>query len=157
MRLRLPRIEVGKIEPRRIAHEKMQPVELLLAAGGFFCRPIVIGGDLKPRARRQDLHRLAEVDVLVPLDEADDVARNAAAETVIVPVPRIDGKGGRLFVMEGAARPIGVAPSLELDIGADDFDDVVLRFELLHELGRIDVLQIMPSFIRSPRAARTAA
>src|SRR5699024_8220189 len=61
MRLRPPRVEVGKIKPRRIAHEKMQPVELFLAAGGLLRSPVVVGGNFQPRTRRQNFDGLPEI------------------------------------------------------------------------------------------------
>ncbi len=77
-----------------------------------------------------DADGLGEGDVLDLLDEGEDVAGLAAAETV-EELPRlVDGEGGGLLLVEGAeSGPVLRARLFETHIVADDADDVRLFFE----------------------------
>ena len=131
--VRLAGIEVGKIKARRAVHDGKAGILLLFQFRRAFRRLVVVSGDLQPGARRQQLYRLHELDVLIFLHEANDVPRGAATEAMIISAHGIDGKRRRLFVVKRTGRPIACAPALEADIGADDVDDVILRLEFLQK------------------------
>ena len=157
MRLRPARIEIAEVKARGVLHERHQPVPLFLLLGCLLGGTFVVGGHLHLDARGEELHRLHEVHVLVILHEPDDIPRRAAAEAVIVPVRRIDGKGGRLFVMKGTARPIIIAAPFKFYIASDDIRDGVLLFEHADEVLKRLFLHTLPSFgtnnfLKSPMA-----
>ena len=119
----LARIEVVQVEMRRRAQDLQDIVALLFEARRLFGVEIAFGdGHLRPF--REDAHRVHEIDVFDLADEGDDVAGNAAAETVVELPFRIDGEGGRLFVMEGTAPPPVPALALERDVCGDKLHDV---------------------------------
>ena len=138
-------IEIAKIKAGGVLHQSDMPVPFLLFERGKLGGLIVPLGHFEPRAGGKDLHGLHEVHILVFLHEGDDVPAHPAAETVIIPVDGVDGKGGRLFVVEGTACPIVVSPSLQLDIGTDDIYDVILLLDRLKEGGKIPLHYTLPS------------
>ena len=69
--------------------------------------------------------RRGKIHVLVLHHELEHVAARAAAEAVINLSLGVDVERGRLFLMERAKRLVRGTAALELEVCADDLDDVV--------------------------------
>ena len=92
-------------------------------------------GSGMPALRGDGADGLGEADVLHLHDEGEDVAFFVAAEAVEVAVGGVDGEGAGLFFVEGAEAGVVLRAGLaQLDVVADDADDVGL---LLDELGEV--------------------
>ena len=79
-----------------------------------------------------------EGDVFDLLDEAEDVAGDAASEAVIELARGVDGKRRRLLAVEGAEAGIVLrAGLLQLDVVADDADDVRLLLDRVREIAGV--------------------
>src|SRR6516162_6303053 len=89
---------------------------------------------------------LGEGDVLHTLDEAEDVSRCFAAETVIKLLRCMDGERGGLLLMEGTKPKEVLRTSLaQPDVFAHDADDVSLLFDRVCKIAGISHLTIVCS------------
>jgi hypothetical protein len=108
---------------------------------------------------RQVGHGIAEAHAGMLHQEADGVAMRAAAEAVIELLGRVDAEARRFFAVEGAQPHVVGAAALELDVAADDLDDVDARQQVLQEAGwdhRGSLGAQLPA-ARDPLAAGAAA
>ena len=79
-----------------------------------------------------------ERNVFDLLDEAEDVAGDAAAEAVIELARGVDGERRRLLAVEGAEAGVVLrAGLLQLDVVADDADDVGLLLDGVREIAGV--------------------
>ena len=111
--------------------------ELAAQAGfaGFFGGAELALGQRDAALGGDDADGFGEADVLHLHDEGEDVALFVAAEAVEVAVGGVDGEAAGLFFVEGAEAGVVLRAGLaELDVVADDADDVGL---LLDELGEV--------------------
>ncbi len=110
----------------------------LLLGGGQFAirhRPVVVGHG-QADLLRQILDRIDERHAVLLDEEADRIAVRSAAEAVIELLRRGDGEARRLLGVK-RAQPAEVDPALlQLDLPADDVDDVDACQEFLDEGGR---------------------
>ncbi len=74
-----------------------------------FCRLRVGGRDVHPGGGGQFLHSIHELHAALVGHPADRIAMRAAAEAMVEALGIVDGKAGRLLIMEGAA-PFPLAP-----------------------------------------------
>ena len=87
---------------------------------------------------RDQAHGFGEGDVFDFLDEAEDVAGHAAAEAVIKLARGMDGKRRRLFAVKRAKPGEVLRPGLlQLDVVADDADDVRLLLDRVREVAGV--------------------
>ena len=111
--------------------------ELAAQAGfvGFFGGAELALGQRDAALGGDDADGFGEADVLHLHDEGEDVALFVAAEAVEVAVGGVDGEGAGLFFVEGAEAGVVLGAGFaQLDVVADDADDVGL---LLDELGEV--------------------
>src|SRR5207302_7424772 len=86
---------------------------------------------------RHQPHRFRKSDVLDFLNEGEYVAGHAAAEAVKELPGGVHGERRRLLIVEGTkAREVLRARLLELDVIADNANDVGLLLERVFEVGR---------------------
>ncbi len=85
-----------------------------------------------------DAHGFGEGDVLDLLHEAEDIARNSAAEAVKELVGGVDRERRRLFLVK-RAQPLVIlrAGLAQLHVLADDADDVGLLLEGRREVAGV--------------------
>ena len=92
-------------------------------------------GSGMPHFGGDDADGFGEADVLHLHDEGEDVAFFVAAEAVEVAVGGVDGEGAGFFLVEGAEAGVVLrAGFAELEVVADDADDVGLLFDGLGEV-----------------------
>ena len=111
--------------------------ELAAQAGfaGFFGRGEFALGEGDAAFGGDDADGLGEADVFHLHDEGEDVAFFVAAEAVEVAVGGVDGEGAGFFFVEGAEAGVVLGSGLaELDVVADDADDVGLLLDELSEV-----------------------
>ena len=87
-------------------------------------------------ARRQEAYRLREGHVLVLHQKAEYIATRVTAKAIKKPLGGADGERWRLFLMKRAQSLRIRATALELDIVADDIDDISTEQDFLNNLFR---------------------
>jgi len=116
----------------------LMDVEKLAAEPGFF--GLTGSGVAGFRQRNAKLLRnqpdgFGESDVFDLLDEAEDVARDATTEAVIELARGVNGKRCSFLAVEGAEPGVVLRSGLlQLDVVADDADDVGLLFDRVREI-----------------------
>ena len=112
-------------------------------AGGFFRGGEFALGEGDAAFAGDDADGFGEADVFNFADEAEDVARDSAAETVVELADGVDGEGGGFFFVEGAEAGVVLrAGFAQADVSLDHLDDVGLLLDGLGEVGHVDVLRI---------------
>ncbi len=115
---------------------QFEQLAALAGFGGFFGRGELALGQRDAGLLRDDAHGFREADVLNFLHEAEDVAGDLAAEAVVELAHRVDGEGGRFFLVEGAEAGIVLrAGFAQADVALDHLDDVGVLFGELREVG----------------------
>ena len=95
-------------------------------------------GQRNPQLLRHHPHGLGEGDVFDLLHEAEDVARHAAAKAVIKLARGMHRKRRRLLSVKRTQSGIVLrAGLLQLDVVADDADDVRLLLDRVREIARV--------------------
>ncbi len=115
---------------------------------GFAGRRVARFGKGHAEFLRDQPNGFGESDVLDFLDEAENVPGNTAAEAVIELARGMDGERWRLFTVKWAEAGIVLcAGLLQLDVVADDADDVRLLFDRVREIAgvRHSVLRLRTS------------
>jgi len=116
-------------------------VEQLPAETGFFGfsgRGVAGFGQRDAELLRYQTDGFGESDVFDLLDEAEDVAGNTATEAMIELARGVDGEGCGLLAVEGAKARIVLRSRLfQLDVVADDADDVRLLFDRVREIAGV--------------------
>ena len=117
---------------------------------------------LHPRPLGQQAHRVGKGQVLHLHDKGDHPASLAAAEAVVDLLIRRDGKGGGLFVVEGAQAPQVVPLLGQVDVGGHHVGDLAAGHQLVDKLFRDrhsppSFRLCLPQYTRFIRPARPAA
>jgi hypothetical protein len=114
--------------------------ELAAEAGlfGFAGRGVAGFGQRDAEFLCNQADGFGESDVLDFLDEAEDVAFFLASEAVVELLGGVDGKGRSFFAVKGAEAGVVLrAGFFELDVVADDADDVRLLLEGVGEVAGV--------------------
>ena len=93
------------------------------------------------RAVGKHLARIHKIQRFHFHDKANDVTAFSATKAMVKLPVLVNGKGGRFFVMKGTTRPKSPAALFDGDIGADDFHDIRLAFQLFDKV-RIEPLLV---------------
>ena len=93
-------------------------------------------GDGDAELLRQHPHRILEADFLVQLEELEDIAADAAAETVEEALVGMNVERRRFFVMERAVALVRRPRPLQGYIFLDDRQDIGLQAKVVDELLR---------------------
>ena len=116
-------------------------VEQLSAQPGFLGlagRGVTRLGQRNAQLLRDEADGFGESNVFDFLDEAENVAGDAASEAMIELARGVDGERWRLLTMEWAESGIVLrAGLLQLDVVADDADDVRLLLDRVREIAGV--------------------
>ena len=107
---------------------------LFVAGAAGRNRVAVEPGDFDTDAVGQDLHGLKEIDAFTLLDKAENVPTDVARPTLPCLTRRIDLQTGAVVVVKGTFGDVIGALSAQLQVAADDFDNVVGRTHALFEI-----------------------
>src|SRR5262249_48328218 len=94
--------------------------------------------------RRQEAHSLRERHVFMLHQKTEDIATGMAAKAIKKPLHGAHGKRRGLLLMK-RAQPLSVSASpLQLDIVADDIDDIRPEQNFLNNLFRNELAHVFP-------------
>src|SRR5262245_12614718 len=138
-------------EPRlEAARRPLEEGEKSVPRACFSC--VLVSRQGNASALGEEAHRLGELQAIVPAQELERVATRATAEAVEEVEFRVNGEGGRLFLVERAEPLPPLAGALERHDCPHEVHEIHAGPDLVQDLGgHFHRLALRPETARGPR------